>query len=1115
MKAKRSFPKWPILFISVLSFALFSTFSFGATVNVPGDQPTIQAGIDAASDGDTILVSPGTYVENINFNGKNVILGSLFLSTDDSTYISQTIIDGSDLDATVRIQGGEDNSAKLVGMSITNGKRGIEIIGASPTIMNCKIYDNTMPGDNSGGGIWVHNSTAHIEKCEIFSNYARSGGGIAISAYNGEVADCYIHSNTNFDGPGNQVSFRSGTAIMKKCIIKDSFDCVSSTIDFAEGSTAILENILILSDNQIGDQGVFYSWYNSNPKLINITVVNTGASAGPLLTLGTSANFTISNSIASGFSLISGEGISARYSRFDNLVTGPGNINSNPQFVDTENENYRLQADSPCIDSGTTEGAPSTDIDGIARPQGAGYDMGVYERVGATIRIPSDYPTIQAAINTASDGDTVLVSPGTYIENINFNGKEIILGSLFLTTGEKSYVSQTIIDGNANGTPVVRFESGETENAKLVGFTIQNGFTATKEQGAGINITGGSAPTLEQLVIQNNISQSGRGGGIRCYYAGIPTIRNATIRNNTCNDMGGGIYSFASAINLIDSNISYNSAPSGSAISFHGNQSGNSGGIIVNCLMSNNMGIGVLNGSNIELMNCTIIDSSGGMGLWGESKIINSIVWIGERIYLGGILTVSHSCIRGGKSGIDYPFESALIWQDSNIEAEPLFVDPENANYYLRAGSPCIDKGTETDAPKEDIDGSPRPQGAGYDMGAYEYIPTLSDGLIAYYPFDGNANDESGNGNHGIVNGARLTVDRFGNSNHAYAFDGNAYIMVPNSPTIQSPFEQYSIAVWANTSGWHNGLSSLVCKGVRTAQYRPQFSSDGRFLFQERVDVYTDFHANLNTWYFFVTIWNNGNAKVYVNGSKIGEANTGSSVINNEQLEIGRDQPGALEYMIGSIDDIRIYNRCLSEAEIKELYNSSKPNAVTVAADKLSPTSATLNGTVNHNGSSTTVTFEYGPTISYNSTITATQSPLTGTTAQSVSASLTGLTPVTTYHFRVKATNSVGTSYGTDVTFTTPFSSILYVNRYDGTCGGNSPCYTTIQNAIKAASTGAAIRISHGAYSGSIVLDDSRILTLQGGWDATFSDQTPRTTVIKAPKANQGTLKVQEVVIWP
>ena len=96
------------------------------------------------------------------------------------------------------------------------------------------------------------------------------------------------------------------------------------------------------------------------------------------------------------------------------------------------------------------------------------------------------------------------------------------------------------------------------------------------------------------------------------------------------------------------------------------------------------------------------------------------------------------------------------------------------------------------------------------------------------------------------------------------------------------------------------------------------------------------------------------------------------------------------------------------------------PTAATEPAANITKTTATLNGTVNSSDLSTTVTFEYGTTTSYGSTVTAFQSPVTGDSITHVSADISGLTSITYYHFRVTAVNSRGTVYGDDRTFTTP-----------------------------------------------------------------------------------------------
>ena len=93
-----------------------------------------------------------------------------------------------------------------------------------------------------------------------------------------------------------------------------------------------------------------------------------------------------------------------------------------------------------------------------------------------TIHVPDDYSSIQSAIEVSFDGDLIIVQPGIYVENLNFSGKAITLGSLFYTTQDTSYISQTIIDGNQNGS-VITFNNEEDSTAVLTGFSISNGDT--------------------------------------------------------------------------------------------------------------------------------------------------------------------------------------------------------------------------------------------------------------------------------------------------------------------------------------------------------------------------------------------------------------------------------------------------------------------------------------------------------------------------------------------------------------------------------------------------------------------------------------------------------------
>jgi hypothetical protein len=209
------------------------------------------------------------------------------------------------------------------------------------------------------------------------------------------------------------------------------------------------------------------------------------------------------------------------------------------------------------------------------------------------------------------------------------------------------------------------------------------------------------------------------------------------------------------------------------------------------------------------------------------------------------------------------------------------------------------------------------------------YHESPSTGLVAYYPFNGNADDESGNGNNGtILGGVNAAHDRFGNPGSAFRFDGSTgYITVPNSPSLQKPDSSVSVLAWVNVENWYNTWAGLVAKSESAArgQYALAFQDGGRI----DVDVastYVWFFTGLpfqpGQWYFAAYTWDGDTIRVYVNGELIDSKQYSiPPTVDSHPLELGRHTPGNTEYLDGTLDDVRIFDRALTGDEIQELFH--------------------------------------------------------------------------------------------------------------------------------------------------------------------------------------------------
>jgi hypothetical protein len=216
----------------------------------------------------------------------------------------------------------------------------------------------------------------------------------------------------------------------------------------------------------------------------------------------------------------------------------------------------------------------------------------------------------------------------------------------------------------------------------------------------------------------------------------------------------------------------------------------------------------------------------------------------------------------------------------------------------------------------------------------------VSDGLIAHYPFSGDAKDESGNGNDGEVKGPTLAVDRHGKPNSAYSFDGvDDFITTGGDGTSLALSERITISAWFASTGDDGWIISRMSDTQPAHQnysltihnQKAAFWLNGLEMDDFRLDGNLDFRDG--KWHQLVATWekNGGvnNTKIYVDGSI---DNSKTSPIDSLTTPIWKVQIGggieAFErnFLKGSIDDVRIYNRALSSVEVKALYDLEKPN---------------------------------------------------------------------------------------------------------------------------------------------------------------------------------------------
>ncbi len=397
----RHLPRLAPLLLALLSLGLLSRPASAATLGVPSQYATIQAAVNAAQNGDTVLIADGTYTGpgnvDIDFGGKNIAVTS-------QNGAATTIIDcGGSANANHRgfyLHSGETN-AVISGLTIQSG-----------------FVSGNGPGGNyssSGGGILNFNVSMTIQNCILQNNTASygNGGGICNFGIVGDtiaMVNCAVVGNSaTYNGGGISNDGEGGTSTVTSCTI------TGNAITSAYGRFA----------------GIFNSGYPNRPGSSTLTLTNDivyGDTGGE---------------IGGGTATASNCDIQGGY-------TGTGNINADPLFVSIPTD-LHLQSGSPCLGAGTPAGAPARTLDGRTRPNPPG--IGAYEGT-VTSATTATTTTLISSLNPSVVGQsvaftaTVTAAKGVPTGTVVFTVDGIAQAHMTLSNGKASYSTSALTSGS-------------------------------------------------------------------------------------------------------------------------------------------------------------------------------------------------------------------------------------------------------------------------------------------------------------------------------------------------------------------------------------------------------------------------------------------------------------------------------------------------------------------------------------------------------------------------------------------------------------------------------------------------------------------------------------------
>jgi len=647
--------------------AVNKTVSVSGALDVPGDYASIQAAINAASNGDTVLVADETYSENINFSGKNITVQSV------NGAVSTTIRGSGSNAPVVTISSGENANAVLDGFTINNTgnstlTRGIYISGSTPTIKNSIIEGNDAPNaTNGGGGVYIDNSSPTFDTCIIRANSTlnRTGGGIYITGAAGGAT--FMNSTIGSSGNANSATNGGGIYFTGSATgtLSISGSTVSNNVCAADGPgiylmgitnvTTITGSTISYNNTGNGHGGGVYS--NGSPVWIT--------------------NSHIDNNIVPSYKY--GGGI---------YLTG-GTASLTVEANSTINNNGTASTGGGIYVNGSTAAAPLSINNSTISGNAAGSQGGGIYLTGITNTATITGTTISS--NTAASGGAGIFNnivplqiTGSHIDSNTVTGGGQKGGGLYLTGAAATTITDTTVNSNTTTGLGGGLYVGGGATLQFTGGSI-NSNTSSGSSGGGVAVDGASILTLSKANIRGNKGYQ-YGGGI--YFASssatASSITNSTIAGNTLNGTldGGGIYINNTAMNIINSTIA-------------GNYASRYGG-----------------GMRVQAGTVNVKNSI----LWG-----NTAGTSGPQI--SGSPTVSYSDIEGSFAGTGNissdPSFVSFTAGDKAANNDP----KTGGDFHIQSSSPCRDTGNNADAPAgTDIDGDTRIINGTVDMGSDEYV---------------------------------------------------------------------------------------------------------------------------------------------------------------------------------------------------------------------------------------------------------------------------------------------------------------------------------------------------------------------------------------------------------